>query len=261
MTGRREFLAVALGLALAPARALQAAAEDRRGTFAADVGLLYGALGFHATGTIEETIDRAAARYAVAIRGEGSGVSHTMDSSGILREGRWAPLRTSSLFVVYGRESRLDIAFDYERRMVEYHSRSETFFLRRRRIADDVLAMPEGLRLDDVITAALNYADGQWPPEPDGTLVTHVVRRERPAGEGVDDVARRYRAELVPFVLKVTTEPDTGRATALFDLTRFSSWAIVDRPARIVFGPSRRPEAITSSLMLGTSFQVRIAGA
>src|SRR5215831_21024597 len=167
MPSRREFLALALGLALAPTRVIRAAAEERRGTFAADVGLLYGALGFKATGTIEETIDRAAGRYAVAIRGEGSGVSHTMDSSGILREGRWAPLRTSSLFVVYGRESRLDSAFDYERRMVEYHSRSETFFLRRRRIADDVLAMPEGLRLDDVITAALNYADGQWPPEPD----------------------------------------------------------------------------------------------
>jgi len=107
----------------------------------------------------------------------------------------------------------------------------------------------------------LNYVDERWPPQPDGTLRTQVVRRHRPTGEGLDDVERRYRAELVPFVLRLAAEPETGRATALFDLTRFSSWARADQPARIVFGAHRRPEAITSSLMLGTSFAVRIAGA
>ena len=75
-----------------------------------------------------------------------------------------------------------------------------------------------------------------------------------------DDVDRRYRAELVPFELRVTTEAG-GRATALLDMTRFSSWAREDEPARIVFGADRRPESITASLILGTSLTIRIAPA
>jgi hypothetical protein len=197
----------------------------------------------------------------VRIRGQGSGITQALDASGLLLEDRWAPLRTNSLFLVHGRESRLSIAYDYAQRVIEYHSRSETFFLRRHRVADDVLPMPPDARVDDALSAVLNYADERWPPQPDGTLRTQVIRRHRPTGEGPDDVARRYRAELVPFVLRLAAEPETGRATALFDLTRFSSWARADQPARIVFGAHRRPEAITSSLMLGTSFAVRIAGA
>ncbi len=259
MLDRRQFLTLALALALAPCRA--AAVETRQGTFAAAVGILYGALSFHLTGTIDETVDRATRRYAVKIRGEGSGITSAMDATGLLLDGRWVPLRTSSLYLVYGRESRLHIDYDYDRRVIEYHSRSETFFLRRRRIADDVVPLPPGTRVDDALSAVLNYADDQWPLQPDGTLRTQVVRRRRPPGEGVDDVERRYRAELVPFVLRLAPEPETGRTTALFDLTRFSSWARVDRPARIVFGPDRRPEAITTSLMLGTSVAIRIANA
>jgi hypothetical protein len=261
MLSRREFLALALALLAAPARAARAAMETHQGRFAADVGILYGALSFHLAGTIDEAIDRVAGRYAVTIRGQGTGITNAVDSTGLLREGRWAPLKTSSLFVVHGRASRVDLAFDYGRRAIEYHSRSETFFLRRLRVADDVLPLPEGIHVDDVVSATLNYADGLWPREPDGTLMTRVVRRQRPAGEGPDDVEGRYRAELVPFVLKLVPDPGTGRATALFDLTRFSSWAREDRPARIVFGPHRRPEAITSSLMLGTSVAIRIAAA
>jgi hypothetical protein len=41
-------------------------------------------------------------------------------------------------------------------------------------------------------------------------------------------------------------------------MTRFSSWAREDEPARIVFGANRRPEAITASLILGTSLTIRI---
>jgi hypothetical protein len=58
----------------------------------------------------------------------------------------------------------------------------------------------------------------------------------------------------------VTTEAG-GRATALLDMTRFSSWAREDEPARIVFGADRRPESITASLILGTSLTIRIAPA
>jgi len=257
---RRDFLALLLGAALLPRRA-GAVPESRQADFSADIDMLYGVLSFQLAGTIEQTVDRAAGRYAVKIRGQGSRISNAIDSDGEFRGGRWAPARTRSRFLVYGRESRLDVAYDHVGGVVEYHSRSETFFLRRVRAADDRVPIPTGVHVDDVLSATLNYADGRWPPEPDGSLRTFVVRRHRPRGEGSDDVEARYRAELVPFVLRITTDAATGRATALFDLTRFSSWAREDRPARIVFGPDRRPETITTSLMLGTSVEIRIGDA
>jgi hypothetical protein len=254
---RRRFLALAAWLALAPRRAA-GSAETRQGSFSADVGILYGVLSFHLAGTIEETIDRAAGRYAVKIRGQGSDISNSVDTEGVLHEGRWTPVRTRSRSLVHGRESRLDMTYDHAKRIVEYSSRSETFFLRRVRAADDTLALPPGLHVDDVMSATLNYAEQRWPPEGDGTFRTHVVRRHRPKGEGADEVQKRYHAELVPFVLRVAPDTSSGRPTALFDMTRFSSWALEDKPARIVFGPHRRPESITTSLMLGTSVAIRI---
>jgi hypothetical protein len=255
---RRRFLQLALALGLGLPATVRAATEERTGQFAADVGILFGVLSFHLAGTIQEMVDRAAGRYEVSIRGRGESINNEADASGVLRDGRWAPTRARSVFLVHGRESRSEIAYDWAQRRIEYHSRSETFFLRRVRQADDVLTVPEATPIDDVVSATLNYADGLWPSQPDGSLLTHVVRRHRPPGEKPDDVQKAYRAELVPFVLRVTTEPATGRPMALFDLTRFSSWAKESEPARIVFGPNRRPEAITSSLMLGTSVAIRI---
>jgi hypothetical protein len=84
------------------------------------------------------------------------------------------------------------------------------------------------------------------------------VRRRRPANEGPDDVQRVYRAEIVPFELRVGRDPETGKPAAHFDLTPFSSWALQNRPARILFDPNRRPETILCSLMLGTSVTLRI---
>ncbi len=120
------------------------------------------------------------------------------------------------------------------------------------------MAIPDGQHVDDAASAVLNYADGLWPQQSDGSLLTHVVRRRRPVNEGPDDVQKFYRAELVPFVLRVTSDPETGKPSALFDLTRFSSWAREARPARVIFGPDRRPELITASLMLGTSVNIRM---
>jgi hypothetical protein len=40
-----------------------------------------------------------------------------------------------------------------------YHYREDTFFLRRLRVADDVVSIPHGMHLDDSVSAALNYAD------------------------------------------------------------------------------------------------------
>jgi hypothetical protein len=124
---------------------------------------------------------------------------------------------------------------------------------------DDVVAIPEGMRVDDVMSALLNFEDGRWPPHPDGVYRTHVVRRLRADNEGADEVAKAYRGELAPFELRVTAEPASGKPMALFDLTRFSSWARRNQPARIVFNQQRRPELITSSMMLGTSVTIRLA--
>ena len=256
--GRRAFLGGALALALGPALRALALAAPRTAGYSARVAILYGVLNFELVGRIDESVDHGGGRYDVHAEGQGAGISNRVESSGVLREGRWAPVRTLSLFLVHGRESRSEVSYDHARRRIEYHSRSETFFLRRLRVADDVVPMPEGTQVDDVMSATLNYAERRWAPQPDGTLVTQVVRRRRGLREGPDDVEPAYRAELVPFVLRVTTDAGTGKPTALFDLTRFSSWAREAEPARIVFGPDRRPELVTSSLILGTSVTVRI---
>jgi hypothetical protein len=231
--------------------------DARRGAFTARAALLYGLLRFEGSGIIEEAIDRAAGRYEVRITGRGHEMTTEIESTGILRGGRWAPLRFQDRFVIYGRESRLEISHDHARRLIQYRGRSETFLLRRLRVTDDAVPVPAGVHVDDVVSAALNYAEGRWPPEADGRLVTRVVRRQRSPGEGPDETERRYRAELVPFELRVGADAG-GRATAALDLTRFSSWAREEEPARIVFGANRRPETIIATLILGTSLAIRI---
>jgi hypothetical protein len=211
----------------------------------------------HLAGVMDEVIDRAAGRYDVTIIGEGSRIANRIESHGVLRGGRWAPVRTTSWFQVVGREARTDLLYDYAARTASYRYRGETFLLRRQRVAEDVLSLPAA-HVDDAISAILNYAENRWPVEADGSLYTQLVRRHRPANEGPDDVDKLYRAELVSLVLKVGPDPESHKPTALFDLSPFSSWAREDRPARIVFGPDRRPELITSSLMLGTSVTISL---
>jgi hypothetical protein len=254
---RREFLGFFLAFLLAPGRSA-AGAGARRGPFSADVGILYSTLRFHVEGGIEERLDREAGRYEIRVDGQGDGIANRVESSGMLREGRWMPLRTASWFRVAGRESRTRIVYDYDRRRVEYHSRGETFFRRRLRVVDDVLALPEGLAVDDALTASLNLRGGHWKPGVDGRLRTHVVRRRRTPDEGPDDVARSYRAELLPVELRVELDSESGRPSALLDLSGFSSWARQDRPARVVFDAERRPTLITVSMMLGTSLTIRL---
>jgi hypothetical protein len=95
-------------------------------------------------------------------------------------------------------------------------------------------------------------------PDAGGRLHTLVVRRRRSEGEGPDDVAPTYRAELVPLELRIEPEPETRRSSALIDLSRFSSWAREDRPARVVFDHDRRPALITGTMILGTSVTIRL---
>ena len=254
---RRDFLTLAFALLLAPIR-LAAEPVARQGTFAADVGILYQMLTFQLKGDVQERIDRAAGRYDVQITGQGTGIANRIESSGALRDGRWVPLRGASWFQVRGRDSRTQISYDYDRRLVEYHARGETFFLRRLRVVDDVVTLPPGIAVDDAISALLNYREGLWTPRHDGRLHTHVVRRRRAENEGPDDVAQSYRAEVIPLELKIEPDPQTRQPAALLDLSRFSSWAREDRPARIVFDGDRRPALITGSMILGTSVTIRL---
>lgn len=258
MISRRSLLAGALAWTLRPSRGLAAAIETRRGAVTARVSIMYGVMRFEQTGLIEESIDRPAGRYEVRMAARGDALTTEIESSGVLRDGRWTPILFRDHFSVYGRQASLEIVYDHARGTATYHGRSETFLLRRLRIVDDVVPLPSGVHVDDVLSATLNYAEGRWPPEADGSLVTRVVRRQRRPREGPDDVDAAYRAELVPFVLRLTTDPG-GKTTAVFDLTRFSTWAREDEPARIVFGADRRPESIDASLILGTSLAIRVA--
>jgi len=262
LINRRHFLtlplAAAAGAALTPLARAFALAETRQGAYVVDVGILYGLLNFHLDGTIAEQVDPVAGRYDVRAVGEGDGIANRIESSGALRDGRWRPLRVRTWFSVKGRESRSDITYDYARRTIEYHFRGETFFLRRLRVADDVVPIPADVHVDDAVSATLNYGDGTWRPRADGTLETWVVRRKRNEGEGPDDVEKFYRAELVPIRLKVGAAPAGRKPIAEFDLTGFSSWARRDHPAQVTFGRDRRPELIGLSMILGTSVRIHM---
>lgn len=254
---RRGFLAFLLSSIAAPFTPALAAVEARKSDYIADVAILYGVFNLHLKGTLDEVVDRDAGRYDVTIRGEGGRVANRIDCHGVLRDGRWAPVRSTAWFQVVGREARTDLAYDHIARTAEYHYRGETFLLRRLRVADDLVSLPSG-PIDDGVSAILNYAEGRWAPEPDGSFRTRVIRRHRPANEGPDDVAKHYRAEFVPLVLKVGPDRESGKPTALFDLSGFSTWSRDDRPARVVFGANRRPELIAASLILGTSVDIRL---
>ena len=257
---RRSFLTVPLTLLLAPLARVAAEPVVRRGQYAADVGVLYDMLTFQLNGTIEESIDRPAGQYHVVIAGEGASIANRVESWGVFREGRWTPVRSRSWFKVRGRLSRTEIDYDYARRAIEYRARGETFFLRRLRVVEDVVAIPQGTHVDDVVSATLNYADGLWLPR-DGALRTFVIRRRHAPDEGPDDVAARYRAEITPLEAKLAPDPEAGKSSALFDLSPFSSWMRPSRPARIVFGVNRRPELITTSMILGSSMTIRLGAA
>jgi len=256
---RRDFLTLPLALLLLPlARASAGTAAAYTAPYQVDVRLLYGALTYHIDETLAESVDRAAGRYQVVMTGEGDGIANRIESSGVLRQGRWAPLRSQSFFSVKGRESRGDVTYDYSARRIDYHFKGETFFLRRLRLVDDSLSMPDGVLIDDAISATLNYTDRLWPAQPDGDLLTHIVRRKIASNESPDDIQEHYRAELAPLTLKVAVDAETRKPIARFDLTRFSSWAKQSQPAQITFGADRRPEQMNLPMILGTSVQISL---
>src|SRR5262245_39620664 len=178
---RRDFLTLPLGLLLSPlmsplARAL-ADVEGHSAPYRVEVSLLYGALTYRIDETLAESIDRAASLYEVTMTGEGDGIANRIESTGALHQGRWAPLRSKSFFSVKGRESRADVTYDYAARQAEYHFKGETFFLRRLRVVDDTVPMPEGILVDDAISATLNTAEYMWPTKHYGHHSTTNIQR------------------------------------------------------------------------------------
>src|SRR2546430_12626141 len=98
------------------------------------------------------------------------------------------------------------------------------------------------------------------PPRSTLFPYTTLFRSQAP-DEGPDEVATGYRAELAPLEAKLAPDPENGKSSALFDLSPFSSWMRPSRPARIVFGINRRPELITTSMILGSSLTIRLGAA
>jgi hypothetical protein len=255
--GRRDFLALTLALLAAPVRLFAAEAPGRPHGYTVDIGILYRMFNFHLDGAFEERIDRAAGRYEIRGTGQGSGIANRIESRGVLRNGRWTPVQGVSWFEIHDRVSQTQLTYDHDRRRVDYHAYGETFFMRRLRVVDDVVSIPDGVHVDDALSAALNYREGRWTPDADGRLRTYIVRRRRSEDEGPDDVARAYRGEIVPLELTITADPQSRTPAALLDFSRFTSWARQNRPARIVFDDERRPMSITGSMILGSSLSIR----
>src|SRR5262245_51896770 len=126
---RRSFLTLPVALLLAPVTRAFGEGDGRRTTYAAEASILYGALRYRVAGRIDERVDRTAARYDVRMEGQGTSFSNRAEASGVLREGRWAPLQSRSWVKIAAREGRSEVAYDYERQVVQYRSHSETFFL------------------------------------------------------------------------------------------------------------------------------------
>jgi hypothetical protein len=226
-----------------------------------DLSILFNVLTLSLTGTVVQEIDQQAGRYRVTMEGTGTAISTRTEAAGIIRDGRFMPLESRSVHLFRGRQNTSTTTYDYERRQVELHAVTHTLLLGRRRQVDGVLRLPPGRHVDDLVSGELNFAAGKLERDESGMYHTLVVRRARPENEGPDDVSPDgYRVELVPLRFRPRPDPATGRLTALVDITRFSSWARADEPARITFAPDRRLESVQSSLILGTRLSVRVTG-
>ena len=107
---------------------------------------------------------------------------------------------------------------------------------------DDLVWLGPEQRVDDVISAELNFATNTLEVDADGAVRITVVRRGRPVNEGPDDVsASGYRAELMTLRFRAAPDTATGRLTTLVDLTGFSSWARSTDPARVALESFRSP--------------------
>jgi hypothetical protein len=259
---RRQLLGLLpAGVLLAATRAQ--ALDDGRSAFGyqLDLSILFNFLTLSLTGTVIQEIDRKAGRYRVTMDGKGTAISTRTEATGIIRDGRFKPVESRSVHHFRGRQNTVATSYDYDRQRVELHAVTHTLLLGRRRQVDDALAIPPGRHIDDLISAELNFAANTLDHDNDNNYSTWVMRRARADDEGPDDVSPDgYRAELVPLRFRPTSDGPGGRLTAQIDITRFSSWARKDTPARITFSPDRQLESVQSSLILGTTLSVRVTG-
>ena len=261
LLSRRQLLA-ALPLGLLFGRGRAHALEDGRSTFTyqLDLSVLFSFLTVSLSGTVVQEIDRRAGKYRMTMQGQGTGISTRTEASGIIRDGRFKPVETRAVHHFRNRQNTSTTSYDYARQRAEIHWVTHTLLLGRRRQVDDVLALPAGRHVDDLISAELNFADNTLEHDASGTYHTWVVRRARVENEGPDDVSDGYRAELVPLRFRPSPDPATGGLTALVDITRFSSWARPDQPARVAFAPDRQLVSVQSLLLYGTTLNVRVTG-
>jgi hypothetical protein len=262
LLSRRQLLA-ALPFGLLLGRGWAHALEDGRSTFTyqLDLSVLFSFLTLSITGTVVQEIDRRAGKYRVTMEGQGTGLSTRTEASGVIRDGRFKPVETRAVHHFRNRQNTSTTTYDHTRQRAEIHAVSHTLLLGRRRQVDDILAIPPGRHVDDLISAELNFADNTLEHEADGTYHTWVVRRARADNEGPDDVSPDgYRAELVPLRFRPSPDAATGGQTALVDITRFSSWARPDQPARVTFGADRHLVSVQSLLLYGTTLRVRVTG-
>jgi hypothetical protein len=256
---RRRVLGLVVGFLLAPGRGKGWAGEASRFGCELDLGLLFGLVTVAARGDVRLEVDRPGGWYLVAIAIEGDGVSGKSEMRGLIRDGRFVPEETRSVTTFRGRESRLSIRFDHDRRLIDYHALGYTLVLGRRRQADDQLRMPADRPVDDLISTCLNFTAGRLDQAPDGTYSTLIVRRARNPREGPEDVASGpYRAEIIPLSFRTIPDPSRGGVTALVDTSRYSSWAKPGALTRVRFGPGRRLESVESPLALGSSLAFRL---
>ena len=257
---RRAFLAASLPLLVSPRAALAEVPARQVFDYSVNVGVLFNLITFALKGTVVKEIDHTAGRYRISVNGEGDSISLHTEARGMIRQGRFMPVEIRSHSTIRGRESRLDMLYDHDRGTVEYHSVMHTFLLGRRRQVDDTLKLPTDRRVDDLLSAELNFAANVLEQDADGTYRTFIVRRSRPEDEGPDDVsASGYHAELIPLRFRTVPEGASGRLRALIDITSFSSWARHNQPARVTFGADRHLESLETKLILGTTFKVLLA--
>src|SRR3989442_2319273 len=112
LISRRHFLRLPLTFLLAPHVAWPArgwaatTSEERKRTYSADVGILYGLLSFRLDGALSAAIDRAAGHYQVTIAVGGAALANLIEARGLLRDGRLSPLEWRSWCSVKGQELR-----------------------------------------------------------------------------------------------------------------------------------------------------------
>jgi hypothetical protein len=260
ITRRRLLAAIPAALLVTRGRALGLESGRSVLGYQLDLSVLFNFLTLSMTGTVTQEIDRKTGRYRVTMDGKGIGISTGTEATGLIRDGRFKPLESRSFHVIRGRSNTSVTTYDYARQRAELHAVAYTLLLSRRRQIDDAIALPQDRPVDDLVSAALNFAAGTLDREADGTYYTSVMRRKRAENEGTDDVAPDgYRAELVPLRFRPAPDGPDGRLSALIDITRFSSWARSDQPARVVFAPDRLLESVQSSLILGTTLSVRVS--